>query len=87
MRGEEKLTKYTFIDQETCIACGACGAVAPEIFDYNDEGIAYGILDDNQGITDVPEDLLDDLQDAQDGCPTESVKVMTKPTKFEAEVF
>lgn len=27
------LAKYTVVDQETCIACGAA---APEIFDYND---------------------------------------------------
>ena len=34
---------------DTCIACGACGAAAPDIYDYDDEGIAYVILDDNQG--------------------------------------
>lgn len=46
---EGLLSKYTVVDQETCIACGACGAAAPEIFDYNDEGVAFVILDENEG--------------------------------------
>lgn len=69
------MVKFTRVDQETCIACGACGASAPDIFDYNDEGIAYVILDNNQGCEEVPEDLYDDLEDAMEGCPTESIKV------------
>ncbi len=35
---------------DTCIACGACGAAAPDIYDYDNEGIAFVILDDNQGM-------------------------------------
>lgn len=73
------MAKYTMVDQETCIACGACGATAPDIFDYNDEGIALSILDGNTGIVEVPEALTEDLDDAFDGCPTESIKVADKP--------
>ncbi len=42
---EGPLSKYTVVDQETRIACGAA---APEIFDYNDEGVAFVILDENE---------------------------------------
>lgn len=77
------MAKYARIDQQTCIACGACGASAPDIFDYNDEGIAYVLLDDNQGIEEVPEDLYDDLEDALDGCPTDSIKVSHQPIKMQ----
>ncbi|MGZ9815712.1 ferredoxin [Peribacillus simplex] len=70
---------YTIVDQETCIACGACGATAPEIFDYDDEGIAFSILDANAGITEVSEDLEEDLEDAFDGCPTDSIKLAKEP--------
>jgi len=35
--------------------------------------------DDNRGITEIPDDLYDDLQDAQDGCPTDSIKVADSP--------
>ena len=73
------MPKYTFVNQETCIACGACGASAPDIFDYNDEGFAFVILDGNEGKTAVPEYLLDDLEDALDGCPTDSIKTSNLP--------
>ncbi|MBD1381847.1 ferredoxin [Metabacillus arenae] len=73
------MAKFTIVDQETCIACGACGATAPEVFDYNDEGIAFGILDDNKGIIEVPDELEEDLEDAMDGCPTGSIKMAAEP--------
>ncbi|GGI39886.1 ferredoxin [Mammaliicoccus stepanovicii] len=69
------MAKYTIVDMDTCIACGACGAAAPDIYDYDDEGIAYVILDDNKGIEAVPEELLEDMEDAFEGCPTDSIKV------------
>ena len=80
--------KYTIVDMDTCIACGACGASAPDIYDYDDDGIAYVILDDNKGTKVVPEELYDDLDDAFNGCPTDSIKVAEElfdgdPLKFE----
>ena len=33
------MAKYTWVEKDTCIACGACGATAPDIFDYDDEGL------------------------------------------------
>ncbi|OCA81309.1 ferredoxin [Pseudobacillus wudalianchiensis] len=73
------MAKYTMVDQETCIACGACGATAPELFDYDLEGLAFAILDNNEGATEVPEELEEDLEDAFDGCPTDSIKVAEQP--------
>jgi len=73
------VAKYTMVDQETCIACGACGAAAPDIYDYDDEGIAYSVLDDNQGVSEVPEVWEEDMEDAFDGCPTDSIKIAESP--------
>lgn len=73
------MPKYTIVDKETCIACGACGAAAPDIFDYDDEGLAENIIDDNTGTAEIPDILLDDLEDAVDGCPTDSIKVAEEP--------
>jgi Ferredoxin len=75
------MAKFTMVDKETCIACGACGAAAPDIFDYDDEGLAENILegDNNLGIVEVPEELYDDLEDAFSGCPTGSIKVADAP--------
>ncbi|SFD51023.1 ferredoxin [Lentibacillus persicus] len=73
------MAKYTMIDQETCIACGACGTTAPKVYDYNDEALAYVVLDENEGAVEVPEELEDDVLDAYEGCPTDSVKVADEP--------
>ncbi|TFJ93786.1 ferredoxin [Lentibacillus salicampi] len=73
------MPKYTIVDQETCIACGACGATAPDIYDYNDEALSYVVLDDNEGTAVVPEALEDDVLDAYEGCPTDSIKIASQP--------
>lgn len=76
------MSKYVCVEKETCIACGACGASAPNIFDYDDDGFAevFYMEDGNRGITPIEEDeLLEDLMDAVDGCPTGSIKVSEEP--------
>ena len=72
------MPKHTIVDKETCIACGACGATAPEIYDYDDEGLAYVVLDDNKGTAAIPKDLEEDTMDAFEGCPTDSIKIFDK---------
>lgn len=69
---------YTWIHQETCIACGVCGASAPSVYDYDDEGIAFSLLGNNEGTEEVPELWIEDVLDAQEGCPTESVRILWK---------
>ncbi|WP_010631469.1 ferredoxin [Sporolactobacillus vineae] len=71
--------KYVIVDKETCIACGACGCAAPAIFGYDDDGISHVLLDNNQGTTAIPEDSLDDVIDACEGCPSESIKLSGTP--------
>ncbi|ENH97368.1 ferredoxin [Gracilibacillus halophilus YIM-C55.5] len=70
---------YTWIVQDTCIACGVCGACAPEVFDYDDEGIAYGYHDNNRGNTPIANDMIEEVQDAEESCPTGSVQISKKP--------
>lgn len=82
------MAKFTIVDKETCIACGACGAAAPDIYNYDDEGLAYAVIDDNIGTAEVPEMFEEDMIDAFEGCPTDSVKVSVEkfdgnPLKFE----
>ena len=54
-------------------------AAAPDLFDYNDEGISFAILDDNKGITPVAEDLVDELEDAYESCPSNSIQMADEP--------
>lgn len=69
---------FTWIEKETCIACGVCGVTAPALFDYDEEGLAYGKRDNNSGEKAVPASEEEDLLDAKEGCPTESVQVYYK---------
>lgn len=73
------MAKFTKIDQSTCIACGACSAEAPDVYSETATGIAFSTLDENQGSTEIPEDFLEDVEFAQEGCPTESVLVQDTP--------
>ena len=50
-------------------------------FAYDEEGISYVILDDNMGIKEVPEEFVEDLEDAKEACPSESIKVESCPFK------
>ena len=52
------------------------------------DGTAFVLLDNNEGIVSVPKELADDLLDALEGCPTDSIKIADEsflgdPFKFE----
>lgn len=76
---------FTIVDKSSCIACGACNCVAPEIFDYDDDGFSFNILDENKGIIEVPERFYEDLEEAEEGCPVQCIKVTEHP--FDGDPF
>jgi len=55
------------VDKDLCIGCGACQAVAPEVFEIEDDGLATTIVDE------IPEDSKEDAIDAKEGCPTSAI--------------
>ncbi|MEN2766150.1 ferredoxin [Ornithinibacillus xuwenensis] len=71
--------KYSIVDKDTCIACGACGITCPQIFDYDDEGLAFVRIDHNTGNQVIPLGLEDDVLDAFEGCPSDSIKISELP--------
>lgn len=52
---------------EQCIGCGACSAIAPEVFEMTDEGYAKVKLNP------IPEELMDYAKEAQESCPTGAI--------------
>ena len=56
------------VDKDLCIGCGACQAVAREVFEIEDDGLAAVIVDE------VPEEIIEDAIDAKEGCPTDAIK-------------
>ena len=64
----------TRIIREDCIACGNCNAICPDIYDYDEDGIAYCVIDDTI-VEEVPEKDRSLVLEAKDNCPTEAVYV------------
>ncbi|MFH5836809.1 ferredoxin [Proteiniclasticum sp. C24MP] len=58
-----------FVDQDLCIGCGVCPSVAPSIFDMNDDGKAYVIVDE------VPAGEEDLAEEAVESCPVAAITV------------
>lgn len=70
---------YTKIDRESCIACGLCQLIAPKLYEYDENGIAYTTKDNNAGITPVLEDELESFKKAYTSCPTGAIKRSNSP--------
>jgi len=75
------MAKFSVVAKDECIACGVCGPMAPEIFDFDDEGYAINVHngDDNTGTVEIAEALHSDLTEAAESCPTEAIKVQDTP--------
>ena len=68
------------IDKDTCIGCGACWALVPSFFEQNpDDGKSQVVEQYRVGgdptVGNAPDDLLDDVKSAAEGCPVEAIKV------------
>lgn len=58
-----------FVDEDTCIGCGLCESVCPEVFKMNDDGKSEAYVDE------VSDSLVESAQDAQDQCPVSAITV------------
>ncbi|NLG81798.1 MAG: ferredoxin [Bacilli bacterium] len=58
-----------FVDKNTCIGCGLCPTICPDIFRMDDDGLA--IAED----IDIPEDILPSAKEAEENCPSNSITV------------
>ncbi|HEY8543363.1 MAG TPA: ferredoxin [Pseudothermotoga sp.] len=54
------------VDEATCIGCGVCESLCPEVFKLADDGKAKVLQ---------PETELDCAKDAADSCPTGAISV------------
>lgn len=57
------------IDQDICIGDQLCPATAPEVFEMRDDGKAHVI----DGMADVPDEHLDMVREAVEGCPVDAI--------------
>ncbi|ELC8443486.1 ferredoxin [Clostridium perfringens] len=56
------------VDKDTCIGCGLCPTIAPDVFDMDDDGKAHAIVDE------VPENSKEAAQEAEESCPVAAIK-------------
>lgn len=54
------------VDQDTCIGCGMCAGIAPDIFRMNDDGKAESYANAENG-----QEAL--AQEAIDSCPVSAI--------------
>ncbi|MBL4931443.1 MULTISPECIES: ferredoxin [Clostridium] len=57
------------VDKDTCIGCGLCPSIAPDVFDMQDDGKAGVIADP------VPNDSEDSAKEAEENCPVNAINV------------
>lgn len=57
------------VSQETCIGCGLCPSIAPDVFELKDDGKAHVIADP------VPGESEDAAKEAEESCPVNAIGV------------
>jgi len=58
-----------FVDKDTCIGCGACVGICPEVFHMEDDGKLKAIEED------LSSELQDSARDAADCCPVVAINI------------
>ena len=56
------------VSKDECIGCGACQAIVPDVFEIEDDGLATA------KVSEVPENIKEDVIDALEGCPTSAIE-------------
>ncbi|MBP2032318.1 ferredoxin [Clostridium algifaecis] len=57
------------VNKDTCISCGLCESICPEVFTIEEDGKAGVLVDE------VPETLEDDSVEARDSCPVDAISI------------
>lgn len=57
------------VNQETCISCGMCIDICPEVFSYNEDNKSVAIDGD------IPEKSIDGAKESRDACPVDAIDI------------
>lgn len=56
------------VNHENCIGCGACVAIAEDLFELNEDGLSTAKVEE------VPEDKKEQATEAVESCPTGAIE-------------
>lgn len=57
------------VDQDTCISCGSCVSMCPEVYQFNNDNKAYAVVDS------IPSDQSQAAKEARDSCPVNAIDI------------
>ncbi|MGI6120667.1 MAG: ferredoxin [Desulfosporosinus sp.] len=60
---------FAKVDKDTCIGCGACPDICPEVFELEDDDLAVAYNNP------VPPELEESAREAAESCPTEAIHI------------
>lgn len=58
------------VDKDTCIGCGMCPSICPDVFEMDDDDGKAKVI-----VSEVPDGKDDEAQDAADSCPVNAISV------------
>ncbi len=60
---------HALVHEKTCIRCGLCPSICPEVFSLEDGESAHAITDP------VPDELRLSAQEAANSCPVDAIDI------------
>lgn len=57
------------VDQDTCISCGSCVSVSPDVYQFNEANKAYALSEM------VPSGKEDAAKEGRDSCPVDAIDI------------
>lgn len=65
----KNIPTHAYVNPDTCIGCGVCEGMCPDVFEMADDGLAHAIT------APVPEHLIAEAESARFACPVSAIDV------------
>lgn len=66
--------KKVKVNKDVCIGCGACTAIASDVFSFDEDNLAKA-NEKNNDIDKMDDETKNDVMDALEGCPTSAIVI------------